>query len=139
MNRAGRRRLSGQSLVEFAFVAPIFFLMLLGVMEGGRLMWMNHELTNGTREAARYAMVHGSEASGCVTLAALTQEIIDSTTSLQSGRLSATANTGPFSPCPEPGSTFVVEYQYNYDPMLGLIPGLNNINLSARSQVLVQH
>ncbi len=73
-NRFGRRRFTGQGLVEFALVVPIFFLMLIGVMEMGRLLWMNHELTNGTREAARYAMVHGSEASTCVTLDALTQE-----------------------------------------------------------------
>lgn len=139
MIRSGQRRYSGQGLVEFALVAPIFFLMLLGVMEMGRLLWMNHELTNGTREAARFAMVHGSEASACVTLADLTQEIEDHTSGLQPGRLSATADTGPFSPCPEPGSTFVVEYEYDFDPMLGIIPGLGSLNLSARSEVIVQH
>lgn len=113
--------------------------MLLGVMEGGRLLWLNHELTNGTREAARYAMVHGAEASTCVTLADLTQQIVDTTSGLQAGRLSSTGDTGPFSPCPEPGSTFVVAYEYDFDPMVGVFPGLSSLTLSSRSEVIVQH
>ncbi len=139
MNRAGRRRFSGQSLVEFALVGPIFFLMLLGVMEMGRLMWMNHELTNGTREAARIAMVRGSEASSCVTIADLTKAVNDHTSGLQPGRLDPGNDMTSPSPCPTPGSTFVVHYEYDFDPMLGIIPGLGSLNLSARSEVIVQH
>ena len=139
MSRSNRRRYNGQGIVEFAIVAPIFFVMLFGIMEMGRLVWMNHELTNGTREAARFAMVHGSEASTCVTIADLTKEIDDHTSGLQAARLSPTGDTGPFSPCPAPGSTFVVEYEYDFDPMLGIIPGLSSLNLSARSEVIIQH
>jgi Flp pilus assembly protein TadG len=126
-------------MVEFALVGMTFFLILIGIMEGGRLLWLNHELTNGTREAARFAMVHGAEASTCVTLTDLTDEIEAHTSGLNADDLSPTGDTGPFSPCPAPGSKFVVEYEYDFTSMIGIIPGFDSITLSARSEVIIQH
>jgi Flp pilus assembly protein TadG len=37
--RTGTRRHSGQSLVEFALLAPIFFFVLLGTVDGGLLLY----------------------------------------------------------------------------------------------------
>ena len=54
------RRSSGQALVEFALVAPWFFLLLFGIIEGGRFILYYQALNNSTREGARYAIVHGS-------------------------------------------------------------------------------
>jgi hypothetical protein len=47
-------------MVEFALVAPVFFLLLLGVIEAGRFILYYETLNNATREGARYAIVHGS-------------------------------------------------------------------------------
>lgn len=55
-----RRRSAGQALVEFALVAPIFFLLLFGIIEAGRFILYYQTLNNATREGARYAIVHGS-------------------------------------------------------------------------------
>jgi hypothetical protein len=49
----------GQALVEFALVAPVFFLLLFAVIEGGRFILYYETLANATREGARYAIVHG--------------------------------------------------------------------------------
>lgn len=57
--RLGRRR-RGQAMVEFALVAPIFFLLIFGVIEGGRFILYYQALNNATRDGARYAIVHGS-------------------------------------------------------------------------------
>jgi hypothetical protein len=84
-------------------------------------------------------MVHGAEASTCVTLANLTDQITATTSGLEAGSLSATGDTGPFAPCPAPGSKFVVEFEYDFNSMIGVIPGLDSITLSARSEVIVQH
>lgn len=51
---------TGQALVEFALVAPIFFLLVFGIIEGGRFILYYETLSNATREGARYAIVHGS-------------------------------------------------------------------------------
>lgn len=58
---ANRHRSRGQALVEFAFVAPIFFLMLYAIIEFGRYVYMVQILNNAAREGARYAIVHGSQ------------------------------------------------------------------------------
>jgi hypothetical protein len=46
-------------MVEFALVAPVFFLLLFGVIEAGRFILYYQTLANATREGARYAIVHG--------------------------------------------------------------------------------
>ena len=66
MTPRGRSRIArlgperGQALVEFALVAPIVFLLLFGIIEGGRFILYYETLNNATREGARYAIVHGS-------------------------------------------------------------------------------
>jgi Flp pilus assembly protein TadG len=54
------RRSRGQALVEFAFVAPIFFLLLFAILDFGRYVYYVQILNNAAREGARYAIVHGS-------------------------------------------------------------------------------
>ena len=47
----------GQSLVELALVLPVILLLLLGIMEGGRIFSSYLELQNAAREGARHAAV----------------------------------------------------------------------------------
>lgn len=49
------RTARGQALSEFALIAPIFFLVILGIMQMGLLFAGQNGLTNAAREAARYA------------------------------------------------------------------------------------
>jgi hypothetical protein len=63
VNRPRRSRRYGQALVEFALVAPVFFLLLFAIIEGGRFILFYQSLNNATREGARYAIVHGSNSS----------------------------------------------------------------------------
>ncbi|AVA24572.1 TadE family protein [Rhizobium sp. NXC24] len=44
---------SGASAVEFALVAPVFFLMLFGMIELGRLLWTSHALHDTAIATAR--------------------------------------------------------------------------------------
>jgi hypothetical protein len=64
-----RRRWLGQALPEFAIVAPMFFLLLFGIIEAGRFVYYYETLSNATREGARYAIVNGAGADevGCPT------------------------------------------------------------------------
>ncbi len=58
-----RTKGAGQALAEFAMVAPMFVLMLMAIMEGGRFVFYYEMLSSATREGARYAIVHGSNSS----------------------------------------------------------------------------
>jgi Flp pilus assembly protein TadG len=54
--RASHRSQSGQSLVEFALVAPVFFLLVFGVLDFGRLFFTQMTLQHALREAGRFAV-----------------------------------------------------------------------------------
>lgn len=49
----------GQGLVEFALVLPVFILLLFGVIDIGRLVYINNALSEGAREGARWGSVQG--------------------------------------------------------------------------------
>lgn len=68
MRRIGvrRNRRSGASLVEFAFVAPIFFLIMFGVFEYARFLFTVQLMNNAAREGARYAVVNLAETDATV-------------------------------------------------------------------------
>jgi Flp pilus assembly protein TadG len=55
MSRVRSTREAGQAMTEFALVAPLFFLVLFGVIQLGFLFAGQNGLTNAAREAARYA------------------------------------------------------------------------------------
>ena len=44
---------SGMAAVEFAMVAPAFFLFLFGIIETGVIFFAQSALTNATNDAAR--------------------------------------------------------------------------------------
>ena len=61
IRRRIRRRAA--SLVEFAFVAPIMLLFLMGVLEYGRFLFTLQLVNNAAREGARYAAVNTTTAT----------------------------------------------------------------------------
>jgi hypothetical protein len=61
--RSATGRTRGQALVEFALVAPFFFILLFSIVEFGRAIYYIQILNSAAREGARYAIVHGNEAT----------------------------------------------------------------------------
>lgn len=81
---------SGASAVEFAVVAPVFFLVVLGIIEFGRMVMVQQVITNAAREGARIAVLDGS------TTVKVTQRVNDY---LSAARLAgATINVSPSPP-----------------------------------------
>ena len=66
-SRRGLRRRLGATAVEFAIVAPIFFMFVLGSFEFGRAIMVQQILTNAAREGARQAIVEGADATDVST------------------------------------------------------------------------
>ncbi|HET7703238.1 MAG TPA: TadE family protein [Candidatus Limnocylindrales bacterium] len=58
---------SGQALVEFALVFPIFLLVMMSIIVFGVYVFYNQQLENAAREAARYAATHSASAQ-CPTV-----------------------------------------------------------------------
>jgi len=64
--RASRR---GTAVVEFAIVAPVFFMLIITSFEFGRLNVIRHTADNAAYEAARHAIVPGATSAEAVDMA----------------------------------------------------------------------
>ena len=60
-----RRNETGSTMAEFAIIAGVFFMMVIGIIEFARLLYTHNALTDATRRGARYAIVHPENAA-CV-------------------------------------------------------------------------
>ena len=58
--RSYRKKRRGAAAVEFAVVAPIFLLLVMGMIEYGRMVMVQQVITNASREGARCAVLDGS-------------------------------------------------------------------------------
>jgi Flp pilus assembly protein TadG len=59
-SRMARR---GATVVEFAVVAPVFFVMVLGLIEIGRACMVTDLLTEAARRACRAGVIEGTSSS----------------------------------------------------------------------------
>lgn len=57
----------GASAVEFAIVAPVFFLVVLGIVEFGRMVMVQQVITNAAREGARAAVLDSATTARVAT------------------------------------------------------------------------
>jgi Flp pilus assembly protein TadG len=58
-----RRRSRGQALVEFALVVPLFFLLVFGLIDLGRAIYVNNSMAEASREGARWGSVQARSAT----------------------------------------------------------------------------
>jgi len=54
-NRRGER---GTTMAEFAVISAVFFMIIFGIIEFGRLLYTHNALTDAARRGARYAVLH---------------------------------------------------------------------------------
>ena len=154
-SRRERSAPPGQALVEFALIAPILFLMLFGIIEGGRFILYYQTLNNATREGARYAIVHGSNSrcpsgpmppgqnppGGCYDPAGnnVVQQVKDTAFGVLGGGVAVT----PEWPDP-PGlgngrdADVIVRATYTYNTLVPLVP-LPPITITAESRLVINN
>jgi len=65
--RLYRRKRRATAAVEFAVVAPVFLLLVFGMIEYGRMVMVQQIITNASREGARTAVLDGSTTSSVQT------------------------------------------------------------------------
>ena len=62
------RRESGQDLVEYALILPVFFLLVLGIVEMAIVMWSYDTVASAAREGARAGIVYPYDLDEVVTV-----------------------------------------------------------------------
>lgn len=58
--RPCRRNRCGATLVEFALVVPVFFIIVMGIFEVGRVCMVTELLTEAARRACRQGVIEGT-------------------------------------------------------------------------------
>ncbi len=127
MNPSGQSNTAGQSLIEFSLVCVMLCLIILGVLEVGRMVLVYTTVANAARAGARYATVHGSSratgaaltnASGPAANPAQVLTVIKNFASagpLTASRLIITVSYPGSSNAP--GQLVTVSVIYPYDPL----------------------
>jgi len=127
------RHIKGQGLLEFALVAPIFLILLFGMVEFGRAWMTKNILTGAAREAVRiYAVIPYDN-----VVAESRAVNILSSAGLDSSRWAISIHSEDLS---VPGDNLVMraDVTYNFPVIvLGFIPGLptNNILLTTSTSM----
>lgn len=78
-----RADLSGVSAVEFALIAPVLLVMVLGMADLGRYYFSKMEVMGAVRAGAQYVILHGYDGSASATTAVTS--VIQNATSAGSG------------------------------------------------------
>lgn len=112
-NRTGRKK--AQTLVEFALILPILLMIIYGLLEVGRLIFIYSTVVSASREAARYGSATGLNVTGgvaryrdCAGIRAAAQNV-DFLDVISDANISITYDKGPgtsnYSTCPVGQST----------------------------------
>jgi Flp pilus assembly protein TadG len=105
-------RQRGAAAVEFAIVAMVFFLILLGILEFGRLLYLWNTTQEVTRRAARTAVVNWMSDAAAIQREAIFRGGSSGTVSLPAG--------------PELNNAAVtIRYLSAYDPTTGVTTEVN--------------
>ncbi len=91
----------GATAVELAFVLPIFFAVVLGVVEFGRAMMVSQLVTNGAREGARLAILDGSTNS---EVEGIIKDFIEDSVDVSSQEVSVSITVTPAPGNEDPGN-----------------------------------
>ncbi len=129
---------SGTTLLECAFVFPIFLLLAFGLLIGGLGVFRYQELSSLAREGARYASVHGYKyAQTTGNNAATPQEIYDQVIAPRAVGLDLSRLTYEvtWNPDNQQGSTVTVRLTYNWLPEAFL----GGMNLTGTSTMTISY
>ena len=120
-------------MVELALCLILAISLIYAVMEFGRIVYSHTVLTGATREASRYAIVHGSASGSAATQESIREQVTRWAVGLDS---SAIAVETTWTPSQAPGSMVRVQATYTINPFSGLLIR-QPLVLSSRSQMRI--
>ena len=97
MNRSRRTiRRRGQALVEFALIAPILILLVMGIVEFGRVFMAQQTITSASREGARTGILPNSTTSDVENIVTtyMSAASLSGATSIQCSNVGPTVQSG---------------------------------------------
>ena len=129
----------GTAAIEFAFVAPVLFVLTIGTIDVGRLVWSASMLHHMARETTRYASVRGTGANNPVSSSDVEAYVKNRLIGIAGNEVTVASTcvitTAP-PPCPT-GDTVQVQLDYTYTFLLGKAVGLDPLTLQGESSMVV--
>lgn len=126
----------GQGMVEFGLAATVFFLLTFAVIEMGLVIYTYNTLASATRDAARYAMMHGPNRSPTASQSQVTTVLLDNAADLNASNLTVNL-TWPADANMPSQSDAKVNASYNYTLQIPFTSKVT-LTLTASSQMLVE-
>ncbi|MGC9523340.1 MAG: TadE/TadG family type IV pilus assembly protein [Anaerolineae bacterium] len=108
MERTNSEQTRGQSLVEFALVLPVLLLVLLGLVDFGRVYYVTVSLYDAAAEGAAYAAVHPDD------LAEIRVRAQDATSQLVTLQADDVSDPVFAANPPQPGTPVTVTVSYDF-------------------------
>ncbi len=132
-----KKKSAAQAMVEFALALPILLLVVYGLIETGRLIFIYASVVTAARQAARYGSATGDNGTGTkyyndcsgITAAANSVAFIQAFTNISisydGGPGTSSLGNCPFpsgSSHPENGDRILVSVSAQYSPIVPLLP-----------------
>ncbi len=133
------RESRGTAVIEFAFVAPVLFVLTIGTIDVGRLVWSASMLHHMAREATRYTSVRGAAANNPVDASDIDSFVANRLIGIPGNEVTVTSlcvATAAAPPCAT-GDTVQVQLDYTYSFLLGTAVGLDPLALQGESSMVV--
>ena len=126
-------RQKGAAMIEFALSFLLVVSMIVALMEFARVVYAYNLLAGATREATRYAAVHGSKSGSPATEEDIRNRVLRWTIGLDS---SAVVVNTTWLPSNAPGSSVRIQASYSVNPFSRLVIW-NPITVGSRSEMLI--
>jgi len=96
-----RRTTRGVAAVEMALILPVFFMIILGIVEFGRAMMISQLVTNAARQGARLSILEGTTNSDVQTEI---NDFLSEAADVASTNITVTITITPAPGNPDPGN-----------------------------------
>lgn len=128
------RKQHGTTAVEFAFVAPVLFILTIGTIDVGRMVWSASMLHHVAREATRFASIRGADSASPASANDVQSFVNDQLIGVLPNEVTVTTN---WTPNNNTGGTVQVQLDYQYTFFVGGLIGLDPLPLQGDSQMIV--
>ncbi len=125
---------SGTAALDFAFVAPVFFFIILGTMDLGRAMMISSTIEHVASDGARYAAVRGAEKEFPATLTEVKAYVKSKSTGLDTDVLKVEVSWVPNN---SEGGLVTVLVSYPYTFLVGGILSLDPIMIENVARMVI--
>lgn len=109
-----------------------FLVIILGIMDWGRLMLANNFVSYSAREATRYAIVRGSSSPHPAQTSDVATFVKNEAVGLETSKVTVSTT---WSPDNNPGSTVAVTVSYAFVPIAPYMP--LNMSIASTSKMII--